>query len=300
MIGIYKIESPTGKVYIGQSINILNRIKRYKQLTCKNQNRLYHSLKKYGFDAHKFEIIEECLEELLNIRERYWQEFYDVLNKHKGLNCNYTNTNEKPKRHSKETIEKIVNSNKGKKRSEEYRIKMSETMKGKLSGEKHPQFGKKLSLERIEKLRISSTGNKNMLGKRHSEETKRILSIKCSLHRHTEDTKNRISKALIGRPVSEETRAKISVSNKGRKASDETRKNISKALTGRKLSHECLTKRSITINSKPHHQGRLVINLETGIFYDSIKEASDAYGINRATIQNGLSRNKKKSKIVYA
>lgn len=300
MIGIYKIESPTGKVYIGQSTDINSRIKRYKQLNCKNQRRLYNSLIKYGFELHIVEIIEECLEEELNIRERFWQEYYDVLNKHKGLNCNYINTDEKPKRHSKETIEKIINSNTGKKRSEEEKIKMSERMKGKLSGEKHPQFGKKLSAERIEKLRISSAGNKNMLGKHHSEETKKILSIKCRLHRHTEEAKNKISAALIGRPVSDETRAKISLSNKGRKASDETRENISKALTGRKVSEESLIKRSITINSKPHPQGRLVINLETGIFYDSIKEASIAYGINKSTIHNGLGRNKKKPKIVYA
>jgi hypothetical protein len=177
---------------------------------------------------------------------------------------------------------------------------MSERMKGKLSGEKHPQFGKKLSLERIEKLRISSAGNKNRLGKLHSEETKKILSIKSRLHRHTDDTKKRISESLTGRPVSDETRLKISNSNMNQKRTDETKENISKALTGRKLSKECLIKRSITMNSKPSPVGKLVIHLETGIFYDSIKEASDAYGINKSTIQNGFKRNKKKAKIIYA
>ena len=299
MTGIYKIISPSNKIYVGQSKNIPYRINTYKRLKCKSQTRLYNSLIKYGFDLHKFEIIEECIIEKLNERERYWQEFYDVLSKN-GLNCHYTNTNEKPKIHSKETIERIANSNRGKKRSEEEKIKMSERMKGKLSGEKHPQFGKKLSLERIEKLRISSAGNKNMLGKRHSEETKKILSIKSRLHRHTDDTKKRISESLTGRPVSDETRLKISNSNMNRKATDETKKNISKALTGRKLSKECLIKRSITMNSKPSPVGKLVIHLETGIFYDSIKEASDAYGINKSTIHNGFKRNKKKAKIIYA
>ena len=54
MIGIYKITSPTNKIYIGQSIDIENRFTKYKSLDCKNQVRLYNSLKKYGFDKHKF------------------------------------------------------------------------------------------------------------------------------------------------------------------------------------------------------------------------------------------------------
>ena len=48
MIGIYKITSPTKKIYIGQSINIEYRIESYKKLIrCKKQIKLYNSLKKY-------------------------------------------------------------------------------------------------------------------------------------------------------------------------------------------------------------------------------------------------------------
>ena len=61
MIGIYKITSPSGKVYIGQSRNIKNRKWRYKRLDCKSQVKLYSSFKKYGFDKHKFEIIQILL-----------------------------------------------------------------------------------------------------------------------------------------------------------------------------------------------------------------------------------------------
>ena len=50
MIGIYKITSPTNKIYIGQSTNIENRWNDYyKMIRCKRQTRLYNSLKKYGF-----------------------------------------------------------------------------------------------------------------------------------------------------------------------------------------------------------------------------------------------------------
>ena len=35
MIGIYKITNPSGKIYIGQSINIENRKKIYSKSICK-------------------------------------------------------------------------------------------------------------------------------------------------------------------------------------------------------------------------------------------------------------------------
>lgn len=60
MIGIYKITSPTKKVYIGQSVNIERRFLVYKKLNCKKQPRLYDSFRKYGVDKHKFEILCEC------------------------------------------------------------------------------------------------------------------------------------------------------------------------------------------------------------------------------------------------
>ena len=41
MVGIYKITNPSGKIYIGQSVNIDNRISSYKNLKCKNQTKLY-------------------------------------------------------------------------------------------------------------------------------------------------------------------------------------------------------------------------------------------------------------------
>lgn len=53
---IYRITNPTGKVYIGQSKNPKDRIRSYKW--CKpDQNAIYNSLQKYGYDAHEFEIL---------------------------------------------------------------------------------------------------------------------------------------------------------------------------------------------------------------------------------------------------
>lgn len=60
MTGIYKITSQSKKIYIGQSVDIEKRFKRYKNLHCKKQIRLYNSFLKYGVDKHKFEILCEC------------------------------------------------------------------------------------------------------------------------------------------------------------------------------------------------------------------------------------------------
>lgn len=56
---IYKITSPSGKIYIGKTMNLQKRLSVYKSEYCKEQTLLYHSLKKYGYINHVFEIIDE-------------------------------------------------------------------------------------------------------------------------------------------------------------------------------------------------------------------------------------------------
>jgi len=107
MIGIYKITNPNGKIYIGQSINIESRKHSYSKLRdCKNQTKLYNSLVKYGFSAHIFECIEQCTIEQLNERERYWQDYYNVLKE--GLNCKLTGSRDRSGKLSEEAIRKRV------------------------------------------------------------------------------------------------------------------------------------------------------------------------------------------------
>lgn len=100
MIGIYKITSPTGRVYIGQSTNIESRLSDYRRLTgCRKQPRLFNSLKAYGAAAHVFEVVEECCVGQLNERERYWQDALDVTGV-SGLNCRLTAASDRTGRHS--------------------------------------------------------------------------------------------------------------------------------------------------------------------------------------------------------
>lgn len=143
MIGIYKITSPTGKIYIGQSTNIKSRLTRYKNMSIKTegQPKIWRSLKKYGSENHKFEVLHECTIELLNVLERKYQEIYDSVEN--GLNCVYTKTNDKSGLASKET-----------------RKKMSIAQKNNWDKNKHLWIGRTHSDEAKNKISIANKGRK--------------------------------------------------------------------------------------------------------------------------------------------
>jgi group I intron endonuclease len=111
IIGIYKITSPSNRIYIGESLDVNKRLLHYSALkNCKSQTKLYRSFIKHGVKNHVFEIIEECEIENLYCRERYWQDHYDVLNG--GLNCRLSNCEDVKGVMSYETRQKLSNAQK--------------------------------------------------------------------------------------------------------------------------------------------------------------------------------------------
>ena len=78
IIGIYAFHNlKTGKYYIGQSKNIRKRLLKHLQHVKNKWNYpLYDSINKYGFENFEFLILEETTEENLDIREKYWIEYY--------------------------------------------------------------------------------------------------------------------------------------------------------------------------------------------------------------------------------
>lgn len=139
---IYKITSPTGKIYVGSSVNIKNRLCKYKNLGCKQQTKLYASLCKYGWDAHVFEIIEECTSDNMFAREVHFGLNYNVLSR-VGLNLQLPKIDDKYVCMSEESIERkrafmtgrpMLESTRlkfvGRKASEETRKKLSESHMG--------------------------------------------------------------------------------------------------------------------------------------------------------------------------
>jgi group I intron endonuclease len=82
--GIYKLISPNNKIYIGQSIKIEQRWIDHKRRAKKNSTRhsfkLYNSIRKYGWENFKKEIVEVCDPDELNDREIYYINLYDSIN----------------------------------------------------------------------------------------------------------------------------------------------------------------------------------------------------------------------------
>lgn len=86
--GIYKITSPSGKIYIGQSKDIKKRWSYYKKLHCKAQVKLYNSFKKYGVALHAFDVLKECDSKELNRLEIHYINLFNTFNTENGLNLN--------------------------------------------------------------------------------------------------------------------------------------------------------------------------------------------------------------------
>lgn len=138
--GVYKITSPSGKIYIGEAINLKERCLFYLNPNrVKKQRAIYNSLIKYSVEKHIIEILEFCEVNKLLERERYWQEFYNSVND--GLNCYLTKTNEKKKILSEET---------------------KKIMSDKAKGERNHFFGKKHTDESLLKISKASKGENNV------------------------------------------------------------------------------------------------------------------------------------------
>lgn len=82
MIGIYKIQNMLdGKIYIGQSYDVLQRfahhLRRLRNNKHKNKH-LQYAWNKYGEKAFNFEILEETQVKLLTEKEQHWIDKFDV------------------------------------------------------------------------------------------------------------------------------------------------------------------------------------------------------------------------------
>ena len=142
-IYIYKHTSPSGKCYVGQTVNIKERWKAKSYQQCR---KFYNAIKKYGWDNFEHEILCVCnTPKDANDKEAYYIKYYDSINN--GYN--------------------IVPG------GGEYLRGENNPMYGKsptefMTDEKILAWKKKLS--------VTNAGDKNgFYGKHHSEETKKKL-----------------------------------------------------------------------------------------------------------------------------
>lgn len=266
---VYKITSPSGKIYIGSTSNLERRMSDYGNLAAKQQIKVFRSIQKHGRDKHKFEVILITTMNYMLTAERLLGEYYNCLDSKRGLNCRLPKIGEM-RCVSDETRRKISIALTGKKHSEATKIKLraahnkerryapcSEEAKKKI-GLKHA--GKIISVQHKEQLRIINTG--------------KVIS---------EATRQKLSTSLTGRVISNEARIKISNAHRGKIVSDESKAKMSRAKIG-KASHPNSLRRLIPVrkgDKRPPSvmQGcieakwKMVMDLSTGIFYCSATEA---------------------------
>lgn len=163
MVGIYKILSPSGNVYIGQSRDVFKRWRRYKDInSAQRQPSVLRSFNKYGIQNHSFSVLHDLpIDVSQNTLDQYEIFYIEVFKE-----CGFILLNIKD---------------------------------GGLFGSHGQETRRKIGLSKL--------GNKNRLGKAH-----------------TDATKQKISKSKAGRSIAP---------NKGKKASEETRKKQSAARMGK-------------------------------------------------------------------
>lgn len=223
LVGIYKIISPSGRVYIGQSWNIRQRWYAYRSYAAKKQPLLQASLKKYGAHAHEYSILMMLPSD---VEQRVMDEaecFFIALFRESGVRMLNLMSGGFGGKHSEETKRLIGQKSKGhpptstsfktgqvRIRTEEWKRNISRALTGKTvseatkqklsrlnSGENHPKFGTTHSIETRRKIGIAGKG--------------RVFSAE---HRRKLSEAKRGNSNMLGKQHSEATKLKISATKR--------------------------------------------------------------------------------------
>lgn len=247
---IYKV-SINDKVYIGQTLQHYTK-RRYDHEWALKNNKHYNKHLQRAFNKYKeidFEVVEECNEINIDDRESYWIELYRSCNRKYGFNIE-----------SGGNLNKTV--------SEETKKILSEHFKKIRVGEGNPMFGRSLSQERKDEIRLMNRGSSDKL---------------------TEDDVKNIKLSLINNVEQKELSLKynvtISTINKIAKC-----KNWDWVLA--ELNEE-LINQSETQKSKRDNQ---IVKLnEIGL---TNRKIAEELGIERATVSLVLKRNNRESPVI--
>lgn len=256
---VYKHTSPSGKVYIGITCQKVS--KRWNNGNgYQNNPHFFSAIKKHGWNNFTHEVLFSNLsKEDAEAKEIELIATCDSTNPANGYN------HERGGNLQGKTTEAI-------------REKISQSRRGKCTGERHPMYGKKLSAEQRKKLSIAHCG------KRMSEETRKKISEATrgekSAHygkHHSEDAKKKMSASAKNRPpMSDATRAKIGAAEKGAKH----------WTYGLPLGSEHRARISVA------HKKQIVC-VESGVVYDSALDAERITGVNKGNISSCLTGKRK-------
>lgn len=260
MVGIYKITSPKGKVYIGQSWDIE---KRWNQHCYGNAQQISRSIQRHGRDAHCFEVVHELPSDVSqSVLTAYEQLYIDSYRDTGAVMMNNRDAGSAGKM------------------SDETKVKMSNARKGKPLCEQAKQ-----------KLRIIHAG------KKLSEEHKKKLSVshigKGKGKVRTAEMRLKYSQAAKGKILSDEQKQKLRKLRLGVYHSEETRMKMSKSQAGK-------SKTKWADRSGNQWKAIKVIDTETGQIFDTITKAAKSIGLKPTTLGAMLrGQNKNKTNFTY-
>lgn len=219
--GIYLLcNVVNGKCYVGQSVNISRRWREHlKAMRSNHKSHLYDAMRKHGAENFMLVVLEECGPEQADAREAFWMAHFD---------CHANGYNYRPAGKLTQTL------------TPEARASISNRLRG-----------KKMSPERIEQMRQTSTGKpcsesaKAKLREFHSgivldeatanqikaevtatlpEKASRVKRVVNTDYSQTEQFRKQCSERFKGKPKSDETRKRMSEAQKNRNPEDETRR----------------------------------------------------------------------------
>ena len=206
---IYRYKSPSGKYYIGQTIDEGSRRKNFLSIKKRYGGyKIDRARKKYGPENFEYTVLMKVagddpkeVKQYLNTLEIGFIRMYDSFNN--GYNSTLGGDSLTGYIMTEEHRNKIVESHIGKHQSNETREKRRATM-----------LTKNMQLSESAKKKISDRmkGNTFTLGHKHSKESIEKMRL---VQKKSVETRRKISESLMGHKHSEETRRKISESHMG-------------------------------------------------------------------------------------
>lgn len=276
--GIYKITSPSGRIYIGKSIDIKTRWYGYSRVKL-SQTKVYMSFQKYGMESHVFEIIEECENDILSERELYWQKYYNSVEE--GLNCIYASETFSIGDHRKMLIGNIPE-----KVNDILDLETGVFYYGFTDAKKYNDYGKRVL---IAMLRGESYNNTTLIlaeDYENGETTESILKQKLNYNRKYDC----FDKNVI---IDFETKQEIGSVRDVSKFLNISEGKLRNYLNGVSYNPTNLIYKSnfenglnpIDIGTDTFSNGIKIINIETGEVHGSIKQTAEKYNTWESNIQ---------------
>ncbi len=181
------------KQYVGQTINPGKRWRQHRNDDIHYDIVLGRVFRKYGVENFEFNIIEECANEQMSERERFWiRELHTCVN---DPYCNGYNMT-----YGGESLYGEENPFYNKTHSEETRKILSEKAKLR-TGDSNPFYGRHHSDETKEKISKANTGRSIWSDEQKQQKSENMIGEKNHFFgkKHTEETKRKISEINSGR-----------------------------------------------------------------------------------------------------